>query len=136
MVGLAAAAAAFLTSATAHMATVAPALIAPTAALIATVALIEYDRSTPKVYAMKAQSEIAVECVKRNVAALNKRLVAVATPLYGTEKFGVTVKRGVVGDPVMGILIQDTDTGSQAEFQPISGIEPPSEIDRKILEGC
>jgi hypothetical protein len=39
--------------------------------------------------------EAAAECVKRNVASLNTRLVAEVQPLFETETMGVVLRRGV-----------------------------------------
>jgi hypothetical protein len=68
---------------------------------------------------LKGNPETAAECMKVNVASLNSRLVAVVQPLNGTSTMGLVIKRGVVGDPVLNVVLQEAAAGSQAEFRPL-----------------
>lgn len=85
---------------------------------------------------LTAKPEAAAECMKRNVASLNRQLVADVEPLFGTETTGVVLKRGIVGASVMSIVVQDTPSGSQAEFRPLAPAERQPEMIEKIVAGC
>ena len=82
------------------------------------------------------EPEAAAECMQRNVKALNTRLVAVVQPLQGTETMGVIVKRGIVGDPVMNVIIQQAASGSTAEFRPLLAPEQQPDVIAKLIAGC
>ncbi|HYH41535.1 MAG TPA: hypothetical protein VD867_06105 [Burkholderiales bacterium] len=80
--------------------------------------------------------EVAAECLKRNVASLNTRLVATTQPLYGTSVMGVNVNAGVRGDALMVIVLQEAGSGSVAEFRPLAPPDPQPDILAKIIAGC
>ena len=80
--------------------------------------------------------EVAAECLKRNVASLGTRLVAVVQPLHGTETMGVIVKRGTVGDPIMNVVIEEASTGSSAEFRPLLPAEQQPDVIARMIAGC
>jgi hypothetical protein len=83
---------------------------------------------------LTTKAEPAAECMRQNVAALNSRLVAAVQPLQGTETMGVVIKRGIVGDPLMTIIIQDALSGSTAELRPISESFP--DLIPQVMRGC
>lgn len=85
---------------------------------------------------LNGNPEVAAQCVKGNVAALNNRLVAVVLPLSGTATVGVVIKRGVVGDPVMNVVLQEAAAGSQAEFRPLMPPEQQPDVITQIIAGC
>jgi hypothetical protein len=80
--------------------------------------------------------ELAAECMKRNVSALNTRLAAVVQPLFGTETMGVILKSGIAGDPLMAIVIQEGRSGSQAEFRALTPADQQPDVITKITAGC
>ena len=82
------------------------------------------------------QPDTVAECMTRNVAALKSRLVLVGQPLYGTDVYGLTLKRGVTGGPIMSVVLQATDVGSTAVFTPIDPPQQPPEMIEKMLAGC
>ena len=85
---------------------------------------------------LKGSPEVAAECVKVNVAALNTRLVAVVQPLNGTATMGVVLKRGVVGEPVLNVVLQEAASGSQAEFRPLMPPDQQPDVITQIIAGC
>jgi hypothetical protein len=85
---------------------------------------------------LASEPEAAAECMQRNVAALNTRLVALVQPLQGTETMGVIVKRGIVGDPVLTVVIQQAVSGSTAEMRPLMPADQHPDVIAKLIAGC
>jgi hypothetical protein len=94
------------------------------------------DPQNTDVVKLTGSPEAAAECMKRNAASIDKRLVAEVSPLYGTEVMGVVLKRGVVGSAFMSIVIQEANPGSQAEIRPLAPVERQPEMVAKIVAGC
>jgi hypothetical protein len=90
----------------------------------------------PDLVKLTESPEAAAECMKRNVAALNTRMVAFVQPLHGTATMGVIVRMGVVGDPVMNVVIQDAVAGSSAEFRPLLPVPQQPDIVARLIAGC
>jgi len=86
---------------------------------------------------LKSAPEVAAQCMKVNVAALNNRLVAIVQPLNGTATMGVVVKRGIVGDPVLNVVLEEVPTGSRVEFRPLIAPEQqPDVVITQMISGC
>ena len=85
---------------------------------------------------LASRPEAAAECMRTNVAALNTRLTAAVQPLHGTETMGVTLKRGVVGDALLSVVIQEQGSGSRAECRPIAAPEEQPDVLRQMISGC
>jgi hypothetical protein len=105
---------------------------------VAVFAVVIAQQEPPQLDVVKltAKPEAAAECMKRNVASLDRQLVADVQPLFGTEIMGVILKRGIVGASVMSIVVQDTPSGSQAEFRPLAPADRQPEMIAKIVAGC
>ena len=84
---------------------------------------------------LKGNPERAAECIQRNVSSLNTRLVAMVQPLRGTETMGVVLKSGVVGDPLLNVLIQESGAGSVAEFRPLTPADQQPDVIARIIAG-
>lgn len=82
--------------------------------------------------------ETAAECVKSNVTAVNPRLAAVAQPLYGTEKIGVVVKTGIVGEALVSVVLEatETGTGSRVNVRPLGAPDEHRDLLAKLIAGC
>jgi hypothetical protein len=80
--------------------------------------------------------EVAAECVKRNVVSLKSRLVAIVQPLHGTETMGVLVRRGIVGDPLFNVVIQESASGSHAEVRPLAAADQQPDLMARFIAGC
>ena len=85
---------------------------------------------------LAGKPEVAAECMQRNVASLNNRLVAVVQPLHGTDTMAVVVKRGVVGDPLMSIILHEAGSGSHAEIRPIAPPGQQPDVIAQMIAGC
>ena len=85
---------------------------------------------------LKSAPEVAAQCMKVNVAALNNRLVAIVQPLNGTATMGVVVKRGIVGDPVLNVVLEEVPTGSRVEFRPLMPLEQQPDVITQMISGC
>ena len=85
---------------------------------------------------LKSAPEVAAQCMKVNVAALNNRLVAIVQPLNGTATMGVVVKRGIVGDPVLNVVLEEVPTGSRVEFRPLMPPEQQPDVITQMISGC
>ena len=90
----------------------------------------------PDIVQLKGTPESAAECMQRNVTALNTRLAAAVQPLFGTERMGVLVKRGTVGDVVLTVVIEEAGNGSRAEFRPLLPSEEQPDVITRIIAGC
>ena len=86
--------------------------------------------------ALMKKPEQAEECMTRNVAALKGPLVVSGQPLYGTQVYGLSLKRGVTGNPVMTVLLIEGDVGSNAEFTPLGPREQQPDVIDKMIDGC
>lgn len=85
---------------------------------------------------LKSGPEVAAECMKVNVAALNNRLVAIVQPLNGTATMGVVVKRGIVGDPVLNVILEEVPSGSRVQFRPLMPPEQQPDVITQMISGC
>ena len=85
---------------------------------------------------LKARPEAAAECMQRNVTALNTRLAAVVQPLQGTQVMAVFLRAGVTGDALVNITLEESGTGSRAEFRPLTAPEHQPDVLPKIIAGC
>ncbi|HEV3484855.1 MAG TPA: hypothetical protein VG106_05575, partial [Vicinamibacterales bacterium] len=86
--------------------------------------------------ALMNKPESAAECMTRNIAALKGPLVVTGQPLYGTQVYGVSLKRGVTGNTVMTVLLMESDVGSNAEFTLLGPPEQQPDIIDKMIAGC
>ncbi|HYC49172.1 MAG TPA: hypothetical protein VED01_27150 [Burkholderiales bacterium] len=86
--------------------------------------------------ALLNKPESAAECITHNVAALKGPLVVTGQPLYGTQVYGLSLKRGVTGSPVMTVLLIESDVGSNAEFTPLGPREQQPDVIDKMIAGC
>ena len=92
---------------------------------------------TPEIIVLKGSPELAAQCVTHNATMRNTRLTAITQPLYGTATYSVVLKRGgVIGDPVMTVLLQETPAGSSVEFRPLAGVEQDPEAVAQMMTGC
>jgi hypothetical protein len=92
---------------------------------------------TPEIIVLKGAPEVAAECIRHNAAVRKTRLAAVLQPLYGTATYSIVLKRGgVTGDPVMTVLLQETDAGSTVQFRPLAGIEQDADAVAQMMTGC
>lgn len=92
--------------------------------------------AAPDAMRLAGTPEVAAECMKRNVASLNTSMVARVQPLHGTATMGVVVKRGIVGDPLMNIVIREAVSGSQAEVQSLASPDHEPDVIARIIAGC
>ena len=125
--------AAALTAVSPTLVSVAPFAVA-TAVGLAIVAT--HDREADRFHNFNRFPEATADCMVRNVKALDSRLVAFSQPLYGSEVYDVTVKRGVVGEPVLRIVLTQTSVGAHAEVIPLVAPEQQPDVLAKIVAGC
>jgi len=79
--------------------------------------------------------QVTAECIQRNASMQTVRLAAVAQPMHGNETWSVILKRGgVTGDPIMTVLVQESITGSRAEFRPLA--PEHGDLVARMLAGC
>jgi hypothetical protein len=86
--------------------------------------------------ALAQKPEAAAECMSRNVAAMKGPLVLNGQPLYGTAVYGLSLKRGVTGSPVMTVLLTELPAGSTVEFTPLIPREEQPDLIDKMIAGC
>jgi hypothetical protein len=95
---------------------------------------------TPEVenpgYTLTGSPELAAECMKRNIAAQNTRLVAIVQPLHGNHTYGVVLKMGPVGEPLLTAVIQEGAQGSTAEFRRMGAASEPADVVPAMIKGC
>jgi hypothetical protein len=106
------------------------------AAAVSLAIISTHKTDEPDLVKLAGSPEIAAECVQRNVAAFRTRMVAYVQPLQGTATMGVIVKMGVVGDPLMNVVIQDTAEGSRAQFTPLVPPEQQPDMIARLIAGC
>jgi hypothetical protein len=63
-------------------------------------------------------------------------MVAVIQPLHGTETMGLMIRRGIVGDPLFNVVLQESASGSQAHVRPIGAENPQPDVIAQIISGC
>ena len=130
---LPAAAAAAYTAAIHALPAVAPVVAA---GLVSLGLVVSHQPEQQDIVKLTGTAEVAAECLQRNVAALNTRLVAMVQPLHGTETMGVVVKRGIVGDPIMNLVIQDSPAGASAEIRPLLPADQQPDVIARMIAGC
>jgi hypothetical protein len=106
------------------------------AAAVSLAIIAAHKPEEPDLVKLSGSPEVAAECMKRNVAALNTRMVAFVQPLHGTATMGVIVRMGVVGDPIMNVVIQDAAAGSSAEFRPLVPADQQADMIARLIAGC
>jgi hypothetical protein len=106
------------------------------AAAVSLAIISAHKADEPDLVKLAGSPEVAAECMQRNVASLKTRMVAYVQPLHGTATMGVIVKMGVVGDPIMNVVIQDTVAGSRAQFTALGQPEQQPDMIARLIAGC
>lgn len=106
-------------------------------AAVVSYAVISQHRPEADPVPLRGAPEAALECMQRRIAAHPARLAAVVQPLYGSATYSVVLKRGgVTGEPVTTGVVQQTATGSSAEFRPLSADSLDADAIATITDGC
>jgi hypothetical protein len=106
------------------------------AAVVSFGIIASHQPGLPDTVQLKGEPELAAECIKRNVASLNSKLVAVVQPLHGIEMVAVVLKKGIVGDPLMSVIIEQGLSGSRAELRSIEQPDQDPAVITKMMAGC